>query len=72
MYEDIIKELKLKWNRRLAWFVRLYYLENKDREEIMEILYINTEWWYYSMKTRARKYIQETIENQKNCLKSSK
>ncbi len=65
MYEDIIKELKLKWNRRLAWFVRLYYLENKDREEIMEILYINTEWWYYSMKNRAKKYIQNFIQTQK-------
>lgn len=65
MYEDIIKELKLKWNRRLAWFVRLYYLENKDREEIMEILFINTEWGYYSMKNRAKKYIQKIIQTQK-------
>lgn len=65
MYEDIIKELKLKWDRRLAWFVRLYYLENKDREEIMEVLYINTERGYYSMKTRAKRYIQKLLENQK-------
>jgi hypothetical protein len=64
-YKDIVQHLRNRDKIRLARFIEMYYIENKSQEDIMQELYIESVWGYYSMKRRIRTIICTIIEDNK-------
>ena len=56
-YEEIRDRFILMKNRRSAWFVQFYYIDQKSQKDIMERMFINNRRTYYKLKQIVRKQI---------------
>lgn len=53
-YQKFVKHLTAIGKRREAWFILKHYIEGKTRKQIIEEMYINSNWYYYNLKKRCK------------------
>lgn len=58
-YEKFVVYLISKEKRREAWFIQKYYLERKNRKNIIAEMYMNSKGYYYNLKKRCKDLIEK-------------
>ena len=61
-YKKLIKQLLKYWRRREAWFIQKFYIEKKCRKEIIDEMFINSEWYYYNLKKRCKDLVGKNYD----------
>lgn len=61
-YENFMSYLQIQSKRKEAGFVQKYYIERKSRSVIIQEMYINSYWYYYSLKKKVKRELKKYYE----------